>query len=112
MRHVPKSQLGVSHWKCALTGRGAHEEPEGFFASEFDLTVYGTDNTPRTTGYRASVSDSGIKEAARQLGWASPEEIEKLRNQVAEYGAQVDALKLYTEKLEAYQDLGRELEVA
>lgn len=110
MRFVPKSQLGVSRWRCALTNRG--DDTDGFFASEFDLQVTGTDNRPVPTAYRASVSAAAVKEAARQLGWASPEEIEKLRNQVAEYGAQVDALKLYTEKLEAYQDLGRELEVA
>lgn len=112
MRFIPKDQVGVSRFECAMTGRTQHQEPGGFFVADRDLKLLGTDNVPRVMDVRAAVCEAAVTEMAQMRGWASPEEIAKVREAFDAQSAELEAIRSQLDKIGQIEQLEAELKVA
>ena len=97
MKFVPSEHLTGAH-RCAITGRST--DPEGFIETNNILSVWDQE---------VQLSAAAVKEAARILGWVSPEEVEGLKKRVADLGEGLADAEDRLQKITQIKELEAEL---
>lgn len=95
---IVSQEHGSKRRTCALTGRSADDE--GFLDTNRILAGWDQE---------VFLSVTAIKEAARLIGWTSPEEVEEMKAALARMGNELQALDERCQKLQTISDLEAEV---